>query len=58
MTNEAKDSLATVSTIAGGGMAAMGLNEWLTLALLLTGIVLNVVRIMEIRKTKKTNKED
>ena len=53
MTAEAKDSVATVTTIAGGGLAAMGLNEWLTLALLLTGIVLNVVRIIEIRKSKK-----
>ena len=58
MTNEAKDSIATVSTIAGGGLAAMGLNEWLTLALLITGIVLNVVRIVEIKKSKKSNKED
>ncbi len=58
MTNEAKDSIATVSTIAGGGMAAMGLNEWLTLALLLTGIALNVVRIIELRKSKKNSKED
>ncbi len=58
MTNLEKDSVATVTTIAGGGMAAMGLNEWLTLALITTGIVLNVIRIMEIRKSKKTNKED
>ncbi len=58
MTNEAKDSIATVSTLAGGGMAAMGLNEWLTLALLITGIVLNVIRIMEIKRSKRTNKDD
>lgn len=52
MPNEVKDSVATISTVAGGGLAVMGLNEWLTLALLITGIVLNVVRIVEIRKNK------
>ena len=53
MTNELKDSIAVSSTIAGGGLAVMGLNEWLTLALLVTGIILNVVRIIEMRKAKK-----
>lgn len=57
MTNELKDSIAVSSTIAGGGLAVMGLNEWLTLALLVTGIILNIVRIVEMRKDKK-NKED
>ena len=57
MTNELKDSIAVSSTIAGGGLAVMGLNEWLTLALLVTGIILNIVRIVEIRKSKK-NKDD
>jgi len=57
MTNELKDSIAVSSTIAGGGLAVMGLNEWLTLALLVTGIVLNIVRIVEMRKSKK-NKDD
>ena len=52
MSNEIKDTTATISTIAGGGLAVMGLNEWLTLALLVTGIVLNVIRIIEIRKNK------
>jgi len=57
MTNEVKDTISMTSTIAGGGLAVMGLNEWLTLALLVTGIILNVVRIVEMRKTKK-NKDD
>ena len=52
MTNDIKDSAATLSTIAGGGMAVMGINEWLTLALLVTGIVLNIVRIRAINKDK------
>lgn len=53
--NDIKDTAATVSTIAGGGMAVMGINEWLTLVLLATGIVLNVIRI---RAIKKSNKKD
>ena len=52
MTNDIKDSAATLSTIAGGGLAVMGINEWLTLALLVTGIVLNIVRIRAINKDK------
>ena len=56
MTNEVKDSVATVSTIAGGGLAVMGLNEWLTLALLVTGIILNIIRITEIKRSKKNDK--
>ena len=56
MTNDIKDTAATVSTIAGGGMAVMGINEILTLALLVTGIVLNIMRIRAIKKNKK--KED
>ena len=50
MTNDIKDTAATFSTIAGGGMAVMGINEWLTLALLVTGIILNIVRIRAIKK--------
>jgi len=53
--NDIKDTAATVTTIAGGGMAVMGINEWLTLALLLTGIVLNIMRIRAIKKSKKDN---
>jgi hypothetical protein len=52
--NDIKDTAATVSTVAGGGLAVMGINEWLTFALLVTGIVLNIVRI---RAIKKSNKE-
>jgi|14_taG_2_1085336.scaffolds.fasta_scaffold196730_1 thiamine pyrophosphate-dependent acetolactate synthase large subunit-like protein len=56
MTNEVKDTAATVSTIVGGGAFVMGINELLTLALLVTGIILNIIRIRDIRKDKK--KED
>ncbi len=51
--NDIKDTAATVSTIAGGGLAVMGINEWLTFALLVTGIVLNIVRIRAIKKSNK-----
>ena len=51
--NDIKDTAASVTTIAGGGLAVMGINEWLTFALLITGIVLNIVRIKAIREDKK-----
>ena len=56
MTNDIKDTAATVTTIAGGGMAVMGINEWLTLLLLATGIVLNIMRIRAIKKDKDSKK--
>ena len=51
--NDIKDTAATVTTIAGGGMAVMGINEILTLALLVTSIALNIIRIRAINKDKK-----
>ncbi len=56
MTNDVKDAAATVSTVVGGGAFVMGINEILTLALLVTGIILNIIRIRDMRKNKK--KED
>ena len=56
MTNDIKDTAATLSTIAGGGAAVMGINEILTLALLVTGIVLNVIRIRAIKKDQNSKK--
>lgn len=50
MINDVKDNIANATTIAGSGAAIMGVNEWLTLILILTGIVLNVVRIMAVKK--------
>lgn len=47
---DTKDSIANLTTIAGSGAAIMGVNEWLTFLLILTGIVLNVVRIMAVKK--------
>ena len=54
--NDIKDTAATVTTIAGGGMAVMGVNEILTLALLVTGIALNIMRIRAIKKSKDSKK--
>jgi|TARA_B110000908_G_scaffold165219_1_gene214316 hypothetical protein len=51
-----KDTATNVTTIFGTGSVVMGWNETLTLILLVTGIIFNVVRIVEIRKRKK--KED
>lgn len=54
MIQETKDSIANLTTIAGAGVAAMGLNEILSGLLIVTGIVLNVSRIYEVkRKAKK-----
>ena len=53
MIAESKDTVANAITIMGTGSVVIGLNEALTLALLITGIVFNVVRIYEIKKKKK-----
>lgn len=53
MVQEAKDTAANVITVMGTGSVVMGWNEALTLALLVTGIIFNVVRIIEIKKRKK-----
>ena len=53
MIGEAKDTIANTVTIMGTGSVVMGVSEWLTLILLVTGIVFNVVRIVEIRKKRK-----
>lgn len=53
MVQETKDTIANTVTIMGTGSVVMGVSEWLTLILLVTGIVFNVVRIVEIKKRKK-----
>jgi hypothetical protein len=52
--NETKDSIANITTIAGAGSMMIGWNEVLTLILIVTGIVLNIVRIYEIKKNGKS----
>ena len=53
MIQETKDTVANVITVAGTGSVVMGWHEGLTLLLLVTGIIFNVVRIIEIKKRKK-----
>lgn len=55
MIHDTKDTVANVTTILGAGSAAMNLNEALTLLLIVTGIVLNLARIVQIKKASKTN---
>jgi len=50
--NELKDTTANIATIAGPGSLVLGWSEGLTIILILTGIILNVVRIYEIRKAR------
>lgn len=53
MLQETKDTIANTITIMGTGSVVIGVSEWLTLILLVTGIVFNVVRIVEIKRKKK-----
>lgn len=56
MIQEAKDTAANVVTVAGTGSMVMGWNEGLTMMLLITGIIFNVVRIYEIKRNKNKDK--
>ena len=53
MIHTTKDSVANLTTIAGTGAMVIGWNEILTMVLIGTGIVLNIIRIIEIRKRKQ-----
>ena len=53
MIHTTKDSVANLTTIAGTGAMVIGWNEILTMVLIGTGIVLNIIRIVEIRKRRK-----
>lgn len=55
MIQETKDTAANVITVVGTGSVVMGWNEILTGALLITGIIFNVVRIYEIKRKKSGN---
>lgn len=45
-----KDTIANITSVAGTGGFLMGWNEVLTIILIITGIVLNLIRIYEIKK--------
>lgn len=53
MITDAKDSIANATTLAGSGAVIMGWNEIFTFVLIVTGIILNVVRIYEIKRKRK-----
>ena len=53
MITETKDSVANLTTIVGTGAMVIGWNEIMTMLLVGTGIVLNIIRIVEIRRKKK-----
>ena len=53
MLAETKDSIANLTTAAGAETMVMDVSSILTMALLITGVVLNIIRIYEIRKGKK-----
>ena len=53
MISQTKDSIANVTTIAAAGSAMMDWTSVLTITLVVTGIVLNVIRIIVYIKLKK-----
>lgn len=56
MMEDVKDSIANGTTIAAAGAAIIDWSAVLTMGLLITGMVLNIVRIIEIRN--RTKKQD
>jgi hypothetical protein len=52
MIAETKDSIANLTTITAAGSAMVDFNSILTMALIITGIVLNVIRIRAHRNKK------
>lgn len=57
MIQESKDTIANITTIAGTTGMVIGFNELATGALLVTGIIFNIVRIIEIRKQAKRDQD-
>lgn len=52
MIAETKDSIANITTITAAGSAMVDFNSILTMALIITGIILNIIRIRAYRKKK------
>ncbi len=52
MIAETKDSIANLTTITAAGSAMVDFNSILTMALIITGIVLNIIRIRAHRNKK------
>ena len=55
--NDIKDSVANITTVAGPSGMVLGWNEGLTMILIITGIILNVVRIYEIKKSRRSKEK-
>jgi len=53
MLAETKDSIAGFTTVAGAGTMVMDFSSVLTITLLITGVILNIIRIYEIKKGKE-----
>jgi len=53
MISEIKDSIANVATITATASAMIDWTSALTVVLVITGIIFNVVRIIEIRTKRK-----
>ena len=53
MIAETKDSIANLTTITAAGSAMVDWNSMLTMALIITGIVLNIMRIKAHKDKKK-----
>jgi len=51
--DEIKDSIANGTTVAAAGAAMIDWTSILTITLIVTGIILNVARIIEIRRKRK-----
>lgn len=53
-----KDSIANGTTVAAAGAAMIDWSSVLTMVLIITGIALNIARIIEIRSKSKRNDLD
>ena len=53
MIAETKDSIANLTTITAAGSAMIEWNSMLTMALIITGIILNIMRIKAHKDKKK-----
>lgn len=52
------DTIANLTTLAGPSGMVLGWNENLTMILIVTGILLNLVRIFEIKKSRKSGDKE
>ena len=53
MIAESKDSIANIATMTAAGSVMIDFNSILTMGLIITGIILNIMRIRAHRKKKE-----